>query len=88
MRQFFFARNFFRELVVGAVAFQGCFTHKPATFDAEVFLRDRKWIRAAYFLHLHVFDPLPPCHGKIRTGSRAQEIAVEAALFGDGRSSL
>src|SRR5437660_2950350 len=88
MWQFFFARNFFRELIMRPVAFQRRFADKPAAFDAEVLLRNRKRIRAADFGHLHALDPLPSGDGEMRIGGCAQEIAIEAGLLRDSRSLL
>src|SRR4029077_15436847 len=86
--QFFFAGNFFREIIVGPIAFQGRLTDKTEAFNAEVVLRDRKRIRATDFGDLHAVDPLPACYGEIRIGRRAQEITIEAGLLREAGSLL
>src|SRR5205823_12064239 len=88
MWQFFFARNFFRELIIRPVTFQRRFADKPAAFDAEVLLRNRKRIRAADFGHASTLDPRRSCDGKIRIGNCSQEITIEAGLLRDSRSLL
>jgi hypothetical protein len=40
VRQFFCARNLFREIVVFAITLQRSFANKAAAFDAEMFLCD------------------------------------------------
>jgi hypothetical protein len=66
MRQFFFARNFFRELIICTVAFQRCFAHKTAALDAELLLCNRERIGAANFCHLHALNPFRASGDKIR----------------------
>src|SRR5205085_3813607 len=88
MRQFFLSGNFLRELAIFTVAFQRRFAHKSAALDAELFLRDRKRVRATDFCHLHAFNRFPVSDDKIRMRRRSQKVAVEAGLLGDAWSFL
>ena len=63
--QFFLARHFLREIIVGAVTFKRCFPDETTSFNAEVFLRNREWISATDFRHLHVLDALRARDGEM-----------------------
>src|SRR4029077_1442072 len=86
MGQFVFARNFLRELIVCAIAFERCFPHQTAAFDAELFLRDRERISASDFAHLHTLNSLPTNDGEVRIRHCTQEVTIEAGLLRNARS--
>src|SRR5262249_57771714 len=83
--ELFFTRNFLRELIVRAVAFERRFANKTAALDAEVLLHDRERVSAADLGHAYAVDSLSSCDSEVRIGSRAQKITIEAGLLGDAR---
>src|SRR6184192_4601161 len=85
MWQFFFTRNFLRELIVRAVALQCRFADKTAALDAEMLLHDRERVSAADLGHAYAVDARRSCDSEVRIDSRAQKITIEASLLGDAR---
>src|SRR5262249_7629718 len=81
MRQFFCARDLFREIHVFSIALQGCFTNKAAGLDAEMFLCDGERITAADLRHLHGLNALGTSDSNMRIRSCSQEIAIEPCLL-------
>src|SRR5437773_3172071 len=88
MWQLFFAWNFLRELIVGAIAFERRFTDETAPLDAKMFLRDRERIRTPDFRHAYAFDPLPARDSEVRICRCAQKVTIETGLLRDAWSFL
>src|SRR4029453_1456242 len=82
MRQFFCARNLFREFVVFAITLERSFANKAAAFDAEMFLCNRERVTAADFSHLHSLNPLRPTNSTTGIRCCSQEIAIKPGLLG------
>src|SRR5262249_11706286 len=85
MRQFFFARNLFREVIIFSIAFQSSFTNETAAFDAKVFLSDGERITAADFGHLHAFNSFCASYSDMRMCRRSQKIPVKPSLLRKAR---
>src|SRR5437588_10158133 len=83
MWQLFFAWNFLRELIVGAIAFQRRFADKTTALDAEMLLHDRERVSASDPGHAYAVDPLSARDSEVRICSCAKEISIEAGLFLD-----
>ena len=83
MRQFFFAWNFLREIIVRAIAFERRFADKTAALDAEMLLHNRERVSASDPGHAYAVDPLSACDGKVRICGCAKEISIEAGLLLD-----
>ena len=88
MRQFFCARNLFREFVVFTITLQRSFTNKAAAFDAEMFLCDRERVTAADFGHLHGLNALRASNSNMRIRCCSQKIAIKTSLLCKPRSFL
>src|SRR4029077_8713863 len=81
LRQLVVTRDFFHELVVFAVVLKRRLADQPATFDAEMILRDRKRIFSTNLFDGDTADRFAVGNDVMRITCGAQQIAIEAAAL-------